>query len=182
MATSGTRHCTAPSISLPLSLISASPHSASASICPFLSVSVSLALLCSFPTLPFSLFLSPSLSFSPSLFPSPSPFFSYISPSPQAFSQEGEGHPPLHSCRSISNPKGLRRGSQAARATPRGAQLGSLPPEPPTGLGLLSLLLGGLRASFHGGTVWPPFLGRLSIARGGGAAPTPKCLCSVFIP
>ncbi|PNJ19183.1 LOW QUALITY PROTEIN: ARHGEF1 isoform 7, partial [Pongo abelii] len=87
-------------------------------------------------------------------------------------------HPHPHSCRSISHPEGLRRGSCGPRLG--GAQLGLLAlHEPPPSLPP-ALCLGdsGLHSGGHHGDP-----GHLSIACGGHpSTPTPKCLRSVFIP
>uniref|UniRef100_A0A667IFA4 Rho guanine nucleotide exchange factor 1 n=1 Tax=Lynx canadensis TaxID=61383 RepID=A0A667IFA4_LYNCA len=105
--------------------------------------------------------------------------------SPQAF-RKTEGHPPPpHSCRSISNPKGLRRGSQACLGGPAGI---TASPQPPIGLGLLSLLPSawGTQGFIPGRTHSDlPFPGPALYCLGLGhpsIPPTPKCLCSVFIP
>nr|XP_023507155.1 rho guanine nucleotide exchange factor 1 isoform X2 [Equus caballus]XP_023507156.1 rho guanine nucleotide exchange factor 1 isoform X2 [Equus caballus]XP_023507160.1 rho guanine nucleotide exchange factor 1 isoform X2 [Equus caballus] len=93
-----------------------------------------------------------------------------------------EGHPLPHSCRSISNPKGLRRGSRASGATPGGPPLGSAPPQPRVGLGLLSLLpstwgtQGFIPRGHHGD---PHFPGHLSIAWGG--HPPPPSAFALFL-
>ncbi|XP_047295621.1 rho guanine nucleotide exchange factor 1 isoform X4 [Homo sapiens] len=87
-------------------------------------------------------------------------------------------HPHPHSCRSISHPEGLRRGSCGPRLG--GAQLGLLAPHEPRPSLPPALCLGdsGLHSGGHHGDP-----GHLSIACGGHpSTPTPKCLRSVFIP
>uniref|UniRef100_A0A2K5V1F1 Rho guanine nucleotide exchange factor 1 n=1 Tax=Macaca fascicularis TaxID=9541 RepID=A0A2K5V1F1_MACFA len=87
-------------------------------------------------------------------------------------------HPHPHSCRSISHPEGLRRGSCGPRLG--GAQLGSLALHEPRPSLPPALCLGdsGLHSGGHHGDP-----GHLSIACGGHpSTPTPKCLRSVFIP
>nr|XP_054959666.1 rho guanine nucleotide exchange factor 1 isoform X4 [Pan paniscus] len=105
-------------------------------------------------------------------------------PPRKAFCKERNGgedvrdHPHPHSCRSISHPKGLRRGSCGPRLG--GAQLGLLAPHEPRPSLPPALCLGdsGLHSGGHHGDP-----GHLSIACGGHpSTPTPKCLRSVFIP
>ncbi|XP_054529761.1 rho guanine nucleotide exchange factor 1 isoform X5 [Pan troglodytes] len=105
-------------------------------------------------------------------------------PPRKAFCKERNGgedvrdHPHPHSCRSISHPEGLRRGSCGPRLG--GAQLGLLAPHEPRPSLPPALCLGdsGLHSGGHHGDP-----GHLSIACGGHpSTPTPKCLRSVFIP
>lgn len=117
--------------------------------------------------LPLLLFLS--------LF-SPSPFLR----TPQAFhkKQRMEGHPPLHSCCSVSHPKGLRRGSRASGHIWRDPAGITASPNLPlaSAFSPSCLLPGGLRASFWRCRSGLLFLGHLSIAWVGGnpSIPHPK--------
>uniref|UniRef100_A0A2K6F956 Rho guanine nucleotide exchange factor 1 n=1 Tax=Propithecus coquereli TaxID=379532 RepID=A0A2K6F956_PROCO len=89
------------------------------------------------------------------------------------------GRPHPHSCSSISYPEGLRRGS---RCWPHlgGAQLGSPCPHcPQPSPSCLCLGDSGLHSRV--GTTATPKSRAISVLPVG-ATPTPKCLCSVFIP
>lgn len=132
-----------------------SPPTSCLLISPSLSVSVSLAILCFLPILPSSSLFPFSLS--PSSLPlSPLPHLSPFSYIPPGLLQDGEEvrttHPSLHSCCSISNPKGSRRESWAFEAT-SGATAGiTHPPNIPlaSAFSPFCLLHGRLRALFQG--------------------------------
>jgi hypothetical protein len=149
----------------------------------FVFISVSLALLCCFPTLPstlsVSLHLSPHLPFAPA------------SPLPPGVSQEGAGHPPLQDLTTQRlQPQGPEE-REPGCPRPRlggvgGAQMGSLPPRhlPLASVSSPSCL--GDSGLHSGGAPPGPHSWAISVLPGwgGGQALQPpplKCLCSVFI-
>lgn len=87
-------------------------------------------------------------------------------------------HPPLHSCCSISNPKGSRRESWAFEATSGGAPAGiTASPEHPTGLSLLSLLPSAWETQgfITGSTTVTPVSRAISVLPGGGGTLSSPC-------
>lgn len=162
---------------------------------PSLQPPAALSLCLSLPACPHSTSCTLLSPFPPPPSPPSSPFL-FISPhlpfptSPRPCKTEGHPLPP-HSCHRHLHPKGLRRGSWAARGG--GLCLGEprwdhCLPATSCGLGFLSLLSSawGTQGFLPRGTTMTlPCPGPSQYCRGRGATPlfpTPKCLCSVFIP